>query len=136
MSKTYKTQGREKLISFLSSNPDMHFTAEEICLNINGSMSAQSSLYRNLNNLCSDGYVRKFHTEGQQKSVYQYIGNTSCKNHFHLKCLICESVVHLECDISREMREHIEAHHSFCIDGGRSILYGYCKKCMEKGANI
>lgn len=136
MSKSYKTEGRERLISFLSSNPDMHFTAEEICVHVNGSLCCQSSLYRNLNNLCEDGYVRKFKSEGQNKSVYQYIGNGSCRDHFHLKCLMCGCIMHLECDISEQMREHIEEHHGFMIDSGRSILYGYCKDCLAKKGEL
>lgn len=131
MSKNYKTEGREKLISFLSSKPDMHFTADEICMEINGSLSCRSSLYRNLNTLCLDGYVRKFKSEGKNMSLYQYIGD-ACRDHFHLKCISCNNIVHLECDISREMIDHIKEHHGFFIDSGRSILYGYCKECMDR----
>ena len=131
MSRNYKTQGKEKLISFLSENPDTHFTVEEICMQLNGSTSCQSSVYRNLGNLCREGSVRRFESNGNNKFLYQYVGSTSCNNHFHLKCIKCESIVHLECDMSDSMKNHVLHHHGFKIDSGRSILYGYCKSCLE-----
>ena len=72
MSKNYKTQGKENLISFLSENPDTHFTVEEICMQLNGSTARQSSVYRNLGNLCQEGSVRRFQSHGNNKFLYPY----------------------------------------------------------------
>ena len=88
--KQYKTEGREKLISFLSQKPDQHFTAEEICFAVHGGKAAQSSIYRQLNELCERDVVRKFRDEETAKIRYQYVGDAcDCRNHFHAKCTVC-----------------------------------------------
>lgn len=133
MPKTYKTQGKNKLEAFLSSHPDTHFTVEEICVAVNGDIRAKSSIYRNLSGLVADGKVRKFKDEGYSHSVYQYLGEErECRNHFHLKCVECGHLEHLECFMGRQMCEHIKEHHGFFVDSGRSILYGVCAECASK----
>jgi len=133
MSKTYQTQGKNRLESFLSSHPDAHFTVDEICIAINGDMSAKSSVYRNLSELCRDGKVRKFKGEGENACVYQYLGeDRACRDHFHLKCIECGHLEHLECFMGKDLCQHIGEHHGFTVDSGRSILYGVCAKCCSK----
>lgn len=130
MSKGYNTEGKTRLVNFLKSNPDMHFSVEEICRELNGDLAGRSSVYRNLNTLCEDGDVRRFH--GQSGFVYQYIGGRDCSDHFHLKCVRCERLIHLECEMGDELTRHITAHHGFTVDSGRSILYGVCNACAGK----
>lgn len=133
MAKAYKTQGKSRPESFLSAHPDMHFTVEQICLSINGSLSAKSSIYRNLSLLCDEGRVRRFRSEDGEACVYQYLAvERSCTNHSHLKCLECGHIEHLECDMSDDMCNHISEHHGFVVDEGRSILYGVCKDCASR----
>lgn len=132
MAKSYHTEGKEKLYNFMSTHPDMHYTVDEICEYLNGDNSAKSSVYRNLSALCEYGVVRKFRSEGQNSFVFQYVGKESgCENHFHLKCLSCGKLIHLECENVDELREHIAKNHGFEIDSGRSILYGYCSECKS-----
>lgn len=115
------------------SHPDTHFTVEEICLSLNGDLSAKSSIYRNLSFLCSEGIVRKFKGEGETSCVYQYLGGErSCRDHFHLKCIECGSLIHLDCQMGSELCRHIEEHHGFSVDSGRSILYGICESCISR----
>ena len=133
MSKAYNTKGKSKLESFLESHPDQHFSVEEICVAINGDLSAKSSIYRNLSRLCEDGRVRKFKGEGESACVYQYLGHErSCRDHFHLKCLECGHLEHLECFMGTDLCHHIGEHHGFVVDSGRSILYGVCADCRAK----
>lgn len=132
--KQYKTEGREKLISFLSQNPDKHFTAEEICRAVHGGTAAQSSVYRHLTELCAGDVVRKFRDEETAKFRYQYVGDAcDCRNHFHAKCVICGKIEHLDCGDSAEFATHLLKEHGFSIDCGQSLLYGVCAAC-RKGA--
>lgn len=132
MSKGYRTEGKQRLALFMSSHPDMHYTVDEICIELNGDLSCRSSIYRNLSALCSDGLARKFRAEGQSSFVYQYVGDRGeCRDHFHLKCIECGRLVHLECRMGEELKAHIKESHGFTIDSGRSILYGVCKDCFE-----
>lgn len=133
MSRNYKTQGKSKLEAFLSTHPDRHFSVDEICVAVNGDTHAKSSIYRNLSELCRVGLVRKFKSDSDGGSVYQYLGaEHSCRDHFHLKCIECGSLVHLECFMGRDLCSHIDEHHHFTVDSGRSILYGICASCHGK----
>lgn len=136
----YKTEGRQKLLSFLLNHPDKQYTVDEIreeLSRINEDEDrltppkaiGKSSLYRQLAELCDDGTVRKFRAEAQASFVYQFVGQTDCGHHFHLKCLVCGRLVHLECKLSDELLEHIREEHGFRVDSGRSILYGCCEDC-------
>ena len=53
----------------------------------------------------------------------------SCHYHFHLKCLRCGQLIHMDCRLMKEMQKHIETDHGFLVDSGKSVLYGLCPKC-------
>ena len=131
---TYKTAGRARLLEFLESHPDRQFTADELCgeldvLTSGESKTKKSTLYRHLSELCGEGTVRKYRSDTQSAYVYQYVGQGDCRHHFHLKCVVCDALIHLECTVSEELLSHISAHHGFEVDSGRSILYGLCRSC-------
>ena len=133
--KIYKTEGRERLIRFLSQNPDRHFTADDLCCEILGSaLSGRSSLYRRLGELCESGQVKRFLSKDGQRHVYQYVGeDCDCHRHFHAKCLQCGRIEHLDCGDSSLFAQHLSAEHGFLIDCAQSVLYGVCAACREEG---
>ena len=133
---TYKTPGRQRLLTFLETHPDRQFTAEELCRELDAqapgeAQARKSTLYRHLSELCAEGTVRKYRSDTQSAYVYQYVGRGDCCRHFHLKCVTCGELVHLECTVSEELLSHISAHHGFEVDSGRSILYGLCRACAS-----
>lgn len=133
MANTYQTQGRKKLISFLLTYPDKQFTVDELYHALSQgdevSASGRSSLYRQLSKLCEEGCVRKYRGDNQSAYVYQYVGARDCCHHFHLKCVICGELTHLDCRVSDELLSHVADEHGFRIDSGRSMLYGLCAQC-------
>ena len=132
MARIYKTAGRQRLLDFLESRPDRQFTVEELCIEMDkqdGETSRKSTVYRHLSELCDEGLARKYRSDTQSAYVYQYVGRGDCCRHFHLKCVTCGQLVHLECTVSEELLTHISAHHGFEVDSGRSILYGLCEAC-------
>ena len=142
--RSYKTEGKTRLLTFLQTHPDQQFTADEIGAQLRRVTegtnpevvpAGQSSLYRQLAALCADGTVRKYRMEGQNSFVYQYIGETDCRHHFHLKCLACGRLVHLRCSMSQDLLGHIQEEHGFRVDSGRSILYGLCRECAQGRAD-
>ena len=133
---TYKTAGRQRLLGFLESNPDRQFTVEELCeeldhLTAGENKTRKSTLYRHLSELCGEGTVRKYRSDTQSAYVYQYVGGGDCARHFHLKCVSCGGLTHLECTVSEELLSHISSHHGFSVDSGRSILSGLCGACAS-----
>lgn len=135
MASVYKTAGRQRLLEFLEKCPDRHFTADELESELNregcGAGSSKSTLYRHLSELCGAGTVRKYRSDVQSAYVYQYVGQGDCRHHFHLKCVSCGTLVHLECTASEEWLAHIQSDHHFKVDSGRSILYGLCEACSK-----
>ena len=134
MAGTYKTAGRQRLLDFLQSHPDRQFTVDELAVDlsrITQKNPGKSTLYRHLSELCDEGTARKYRSDTQSAYVYQYVGTGDCCHHFHLKCLSCGELVHLECTVSEELLSHISSHHRFCVDSGRSILYGTCDSCAK-----
>ncbi len=131
MAGKYKTEGRERLLEFLLDNTDKQLTADEITegLDRDDAKASKSSVYRRLSELCEEGSVRKFRTQGQSSFVYQYVGMGDCRHHFHLKCISCGVLKHLDCHLSDQLLEHISDEHGFRIDSGRSVLYGFCADC-------
>lgn len=131
---TYKTEGRQKLLQFLSQNPDRQFSVDELCRQLNGSAEkGRSSLYRRLDELCKSDTVKRFRSDERGCNLYQYTGDDcSCSTHFHEKCLRCGTLHHLDCDDSIQFAQHLLSMHGFAVDQGRSILYGVCAACRAK----
>ena len=142
MAGRYKTSGRERLISFLSSHPDTPYTVDELASHLHPDSPAQrgkgrgkSSLYRQLAGLVADGTVRCDREErgGSDRraaaSVYRYVAGNDCSGHIHLQCSACGRLVHLDCHLADDLLSHIRADHRFSIDPARSVLYGTCEEC-------
>ena len=146
MRKTYQTSQKKKIIEFMKTHPDRHFSAEEICQAVNAVRIAGaagqdpeqkvglSTVYRQLSQLCAEEILNKF--SGSGGFVYQYVsGLNGCNHHFHLKCLGCGKIIHLECAMSEELIKHIGETHDFEIDSGKSVLYGTCDSCRARQGN-
>ena len=134
MAVTYKTAGRQRLLDFLQVHPDRQFTVDELVMEMDRTSaytSSKSTLYRHLSELCGKGTVRKYRSDTQSAYVYQFVGTGDCSRHFHLKCVECGELVHMECVVSEELLSHIASHHGFEVDSGRSILYGMCRACAS-----
>ena len=142
MPKQYQTEGRKKLLSFLVSHPDTQFTVDQLHTAMGegtegetSTTGGKSSLYRQLSRLCDEGCVRKYRADHQSSFVYQYMSSGDCCHHFHLKCVVCGRLTHLECHVSDELLSHIQEEHGFRVDSGRSILYGLCHTCEQNQSN-
>ena len=53
-----------------------------------------------------------------------------CHEHYHLKCIECGKLIHVDCTHIDEIQSHIEKHHNFSVDKSRIVLYGTCSDCM------
>lgn len=135
--KQYKTEGKSRLVAYLTGqtaeNPQ---TAEEIYEGLvrAGNAPGRSSVYRQLSALVASGEVKRHRAPAPAASdLYQYVGHSHrCDEHFHLHCLRCGSVTHLECACGAEIAEHLFAEHGFVTDRGRTVIYGLCAACAKK----
>ena len=136
----YHTDARTRLLSFFAENADRQFTADALYARFAAPDAdkpmAKSTLYRQLYRLCEEGLLQRFdgtdpHT-GAPIRYYQTVGKDGdCAAHFHLKCLVCGEIQHLECDKTAALLSHLLSTHRFTVDCGRSILYGVCDHCND-----
>lgn len=129
--KIYKTKQREFILDFLMENSEVHLTADDIltALKKDNVSVGKSTVYRYLDKLVEEGTVRKYIGEEGVSACYQYSASKKCVNHFHLKCVRCNKLFHLECEYLDEIEQHILKHHKFNIDNSKTVFYGICENC-------
>lgn len=128
----YNTKQKEILLDYLISNKDKHVNVQTISAYMSevGSPLGTATIYRRLDKLVEQGVVRKYVIDGKTGACYQYIdGEDDCCNHFHLKCVRCEKLMHIDCAHLTGISQHIAEHHGFIVDSSKTVFYGLCAEC-------
>jgi Fur family ferric uptake transcriptional regulator len=128
----YNTRQGKLLVDYLASLGERHVTANEIAAYFEGQPSAigLTTIYRHLEKLAKTGIIRKYIPDEGASACYQYISeNKTCREHFHLRCEQCGTLIHLECDELDNIRRHMMREHDFQINTLKTVFYGTCKKC-------
>lgn len=133
----YKTRQRDTIETLMNRIGERHFTVDEIYLLLTREERkvGKTTIYRYLERLVAEGSLKRFRNEDGSSSYYRFKKNEGCDDHFHLKCLKCGKMLHIECSYLEELNNHIAEHHGFSVDGSKAVLYGYCAECKEKGTN-
>lgn len=129
----YKTKQKELILSYLKNCPLPHVTAGDISLHLknSGSPVGTATVYRSLEKMVEAGLVRRYSLD--EGACYQYVGGKEeCREHFHLKCLKCGSLIHVDCDFLSTLAPHILEHHGFLVDNSRTVMYGLCGECRKE----
>lgn len=135
----YKTKQRASILNYLKQNKDHHITAEEILVHFKeiGTPIGKSTVYRYLDSLVSENVIRRYITQERSSACFQYVENKQkCNNHYHMKCINCGALYHIDCKEIKELQNHILKHHKFNLDVCRTVLYGTCQKCLNELKNI
>ncbi len=133
----YQTKQKARVLDFLEQHPAQHITAAELlhALTENGTPMGSATVYRQLEKLEAQGLVRRYSLDDRGSACWQYAGaeaqSGGCMNHFHLKCTVCGTLFHLDCDHLHEIASHVAAEHGFCIDPSRTVFYGVCETCAN-----
>ena len=133
---TYNTRQKQIIYEFLSNNSDVFMSCDEILdsLKASGSPVGKATLYRFLDSLVLSGDVRKVVDSSKKSASYQMLDkDKNCHDHMHLKCTDCGKITHLGCEFMSSVGAHILEHHNFKIDNSRTLIYGLCSECSEKG---
>lgn len=131
-SKGYRTRQREVILEFLKNSNSRHVSIEDVLehLKASGEKVGRTTIYRYMEKLTEEGVLRKYFIEEGVGACYQYVDSArGCHEHFHLKCLKCGSLLHVECDYLNQIGKHIEDYHGFEIDNTKTVFYGICKDC-------
>lgn len=121
----YNTKQRDEIIAFFNKHKGGCFTAKDIIMS--GEVSVgEATVYRTLSRLAGQGVLKRF-TDGEGASYR--LGGEDCGCHFHLKCENCGRVIHMDCGLMQDMKQHIEDSHAFVVDIGKTVIYGLCADC-------
>ncbi len=135
MKQNYKTKQKEQILDYLTAHPGEHVTAQEISRHMNqsGISIGTATIYRQLDQLVTDGTIRKYTIDTRTGACYEYLPHSEeCHRHFHLKCMQCETLYHVTCEHLCELESHILEHHGFQIDQSKTVLYGICENCRKE----
>ena len=130
---TYQTRAQRELLDYLKAAPGKHFTAAEIKEHFSGEGKAigTATVYRQLERFVEEGSVRKFILGPNESACYAFDGDRDCASHFHCKCKKCGKLIHLDCNELLEIRDHLQDHHGFTWDAGKTVFYGICNQCWN-----
>jgi Fur family ferric uptake transcriptional regulator len=127
---TYNTEKRSEITAFLKAAPNRAFTVDEIAAAVCPDGSARSTVYRIVSKMVGEGKLRKITDEHSRHTTYQYLGESGCCEHLHLKCKDCGRLIHLDEETSHLLEEKIMANGHFAIDEG-AMLFGRCEGCIN-----
>lgn len=127
-SRSYHTRQRNLVYDFFRSNPDGCFAVRDL-LECHDISVGTATIYRTLSKLVEEGKLKKFSDSGGNGAYYQLNASETCQYHFHLKCIRCGALIHMDCEMMEELQKHIAKDHGFTVDSGKSILYGLCSGC-------
>jgi Fe2+ or Zn2+ uptake regulation protein len=127
--KRWTAQKRE-ILSFIKKDPYVHYYADEIYKMIRKRISNISlgTVYRNLESLAQDGYIRAISFPSQP---IRYDGIST--PHAHFFCESCGAIANINLDeeidtISRKLARI----HSHTICSVSCDVYGVCMRCKNK----
>jgi Fur family ferric uptake transcriptional regulator len=132
MKQEYSTKQRSVIMELLKGSSN-HVTASDILryLKEKDIKISTATVYRTLDKLEKEGVLKKMNLGDGLGACYQYMQNSECTQHFHLKCVECGELIHLSCQFLSEMEKHIFKEHAFTISASRTVIYGKCAKCAE-----
>ena len=130
----YKTKQREVLLGYFEARPGVHITASDVCeyCRKQGASIGQSTVYRQLDSLVSEGILNKYIIDGNSPACFEYVSEDSHEEDvcFHCKCEKCGKLIHLQCEELEEIQEHLYKEHSFKLNPMRTVFYGLCDECI------
>lgn len=128
----YNTRQKEKLLKYLQAHPARSFTIDEIVEDMkrNGDEVGKTTVYRHLEALNKTGSVRRSAPEGGGSAKYQFVPDAeACTRHFHMRCVACGELFHVDCKLFEQLSRHMQMDHGFVIDARQTVLLGTCKRC-------
>mgnify|MGYP005757353911 FL=1 len=130
----YNTKQKDAIFACLKENASVHLTAEEVYahLKMDGKSVGKSTVYRQLEALVADGTVKKYVSPDGKGACYQFASD-ACREHYHLKCSGCGALIHTGCSAIKAFADHFYQEHHFKLDMTKTVLYGLCEDCLQKG---
>lgn len=127
--KSYNTEQRRLILSYLKKNCFRPVTAAELVRETGGMSISRSTLYRQLEQLSDEHIIIRSIQEKGRKYTYQ-LAQCDCGEHYHLKCASCGKMIHLDKATSELMQSKL-LENNFDIDERSTVLIGKCSECKK-----
>ena len=129
----YNTKQKNAIDEYLENNRERHVTAAEIYehLNGNGVRVGLSTVYRRLEEMSREGRLNRFFIDKDSLACYQLCGCCKQDRNYHLKCLCCGKLIHVDCEEIITLAEHMAKEHDFLLDRSKTVFYGLCSECRK-----
>ena len=129
----YKTAAHDQLIGFMGRNSSRAMTVSEIAAEMKtdpecSKAPSESTAYRIIKELVSEGRVKRTVNGIGREFVYQLTDSEECADHLHLKCRVCGELLHMNHEASEKLTESLLEDEGFSIDTGM-VITGVCGKC-------
>ena len=126
----YRTKHREELCRIFRAEKERDFTAKDIIEMTRGKIG-EATVYRMLKKLAGEGVIERKYISASDGAVYRYAEENWCGCRFHLHCVNCGNVVHMDCVKMKEAEEHILSGHGFSPLDKITVIDGVCEKCRK-----
>lgn len=133
--KGYRTRCKSEIARFIINNGSKGFTINGVheYLSEKGVNVDVSTVYRNIKALEKAGVLVGKKNGIDDCIVYQYQEyGELCKNHLHLQCKNCGSIIHTDETVMREIVKYIEKKCGYSLDNQSSMFMGVCNKCKKE----
>jgi len=133
----YKTKQREEILTYLKLMQGEHVTVQDIInyFDSNNKHIGTTTIYRHLEKLIDVGIVKKYVVDHVSGAYFEYVGDDPINEHrFYLKCEVCSQLIPFQCRELQHVQDHLYKAHGFQINSPKTIFYGICKNCSDKGA--
>jgi len=128
--KAYATRQRKVLLAFLQKHQDEKFTVEDLLQQLPENLPvSRSAVYRNIDKMVQDGFLRKEVQQQGRKTFYQYLACGSSCSRLHLQCEKCGKTMHLDKLEDEEKLQQLLQQNGFKLDEHATLIMGICKKC-------
>ncbi len=89
-----------------------------------------TTIYRHLDELEDEEVVKKYYDD-KNIAHYKFVLDCTSDNHFYLKCIKCDKIIHVDCECINEFYAHVLKQHKFELDCKNIILPGICNDCKS-----
>lgn len=131
----YNTNQRKLILDFIEKNTGRHITVDDVlyALKQDGYTVGKATIYRYFDCMVNEGLLRKYSPVDGASSCYEYVGHSDeLSGCYHLKCVDCGRLSHLECRFLDEISAHMSEFHNFILNNSKTIFYGTCSECVKK----
>ncbi len=135
MKSEYKTKTRNSIIEYLKAHSDMRFTARDIfdALSKEDATLNRSTIYRNLERLCSEGKLIRYKEANCNATCYQFSScHEHCHSHMHAQCSDCGKIFHLDNSFVHDFESQIHDTYGIDVDLGKTVIIGQCENCKKR----